>query len=409
MQHRNALRVLCLDIEGGYGGSSRSLSRSLRWIDRDAVSVEVWCKRQGPIQAFYAEHGIPCRVMPEMPVVGALPRLSRNLYAEAKFLADWRRAAAFRLALNQALERFDLVHFNHETLYRLARWLRRRHGGPATMHVRTTPVRNSFSRRQSRVITGTVDRIVFISEGVRDRFESLAGSPPNGRVIYNIVEPFDPHARQHEAILRDGRFKVAALSNFAWLRGTDLLVDVAAALAQRGRRDIAFVVAGDMRLRGKLPGLLGAIARHGGTLADYASARGVADMFVFPGHVSQPQSVLAGADMLVKFARERATWSRDILEALGFGRPVLAVGTDARFVEPGATGFLLAEFDALSAAKLIEQLADDRELCRRLGTAGAARVAVACDGKARASDLADVWRDAVRRPKREQLIAQAAP
>jgi glycosyltransferase involved in cell wall biosynthesis len=389
------LRVLCLDIEGGYGGSSRSLSRSLRWMDQSRVAAEVWCRREGPIQDFYRRHGISVGVTPAMPVVGALPRLSRNLYVQARFLAEWRRAEGFRAELLAALGRFDLVHFNHETLHRLASWLRRARPFPATMHIRTTPVVNAFSRRQSRGIVGAVDRLVFIGDSVRRRFADMAGGPVAGDTICNIVDALDPAVPAHPAIPRDGRFVVAALSNFAWLRGTDRIVDVAAALAASGRRDIVFVVAGAMALHGRMPGVLGAMARRGRSLADYAAHRGVGDMFVFPGHVERPETVLAGADLLVKFARERATWSRDILEALGYGRPVIAVGDDARFVETGVTGYLFDEFDAGAIAARIAALADDPALARRLGAAGAARVAALADGRARAADLAAVWRDVV--------------
>ena len=72
------LRVLCLDIEGGYGGSSRSLFESIRHLDRDRVSPEVWCGREGPIQVRYRALDVPCRTV-SWPRYSALPRLSRNL------------------------------------------------------------------------------------------------------------------------------------------------------------------------------------------------------------------------------------------------------------------------------------------------------------------------------------------
>ena len=93
------LRVLCLDIEGGFGGSSRSLFQSVKHLDREAVRVEVWCKRRGPIQEGYAGLGTPCRVFPAMPKVSALPRLSRNLLAHARYWMESARARGFRAEL----------------------------------------------------------------------------------------------------------------------------------------------------------------------------------------------------------------------------------------------------------------------------------------------------------------------
>jgi len=37
------LRVLCLDIEGGFSGFSRSLYESVRDRDKTQAAVEVWC------------------------------------------------------------------------------------------------------------------------------------------------------------------------------------------------------------------------------------------------------------------------------------------------------------------------------------------------------------------------------
>ena len=87
---RAPLRVLCLDIEGGYGGSSRSLWEFLRHIDRPRIEVEVWCRRAGPAQDRYKAEGIATRVTPDMPTVSALPKFTRNLLVFGAFLVETR-------------------------------------------------------------------------------------------------------------------------------------------------------------------------------------------------------------------------------------------------------------------------------------------------------------------------------
>ena len=47
--------ILCLDIEGGFGGSSRSLFEALNYIDRDSVTPVVWCRKEGPLARGYTE------------------------------------------------------------------------------------------------------------------------------------------------------------------------------------------------------------------------------------------------------------------------------------------------------------------------------------------------------------------
>jgi glycosyltransferase involved in cell wall biosynthesis len=173
------------------------------------------------------------------------------------------------------------------------------------------------------------------------------------------------------------------------------LVEIAQELASRGHRNILFVVAGDMTLHGSLPGELGRYARLGGTFSDYVSRCGVGDMFLFLGHIAAPENVLDACDLLLKPSRDNAPWSRDVLEALAMGRPVISIGQYQRFVETGKTGFLLPQYSPGAIADLLLRLDVDRELARQLGLAAANRVAQLCDGPGRAGDLLNIWRDAI--------------
>jgi len=395
-------RILCLDVEGGYGGSSRSLYESLRSMDREAVSPEVWCARAGPIQPRYAALGIPARVMAGMPRHSALPRWSRNLWSLAQYAARWPRARPFLADLSRAAANVDLIHLNHESLHGVAVWLRQKFPHlPLTMHVRTMTELGAVSSWQARRMARACSGLIFITENEQVRFHAhLHGqSRAAETVIYNIATPM-PAATPHPAVPQDGRLVIACLSNYAWIRGVDRVVDLAAALREAGRRDVLFVMAGTMKLPRSLPGMLGEVARAGGDLRDYAARRGVADNMLFLGHVAEPERVLAAADLLIKPTREDNPWGRDIIEALAAGRPVLSVGRYQRFVEDGVTGILQPVFDAPALAARIAQLADNREEIRRMGQAGAERVASLCDGAARSRDLLQFWQRMIREAAR---------
>lgn len=394
-----ALRVLCLDIEGGYGGSSRSLYESLKHIDRAAIAPEVWCARQGPIQPRYAGLDIPCRAVSGMPRHSSLPRFSRNMLALARYWRDWRRASGFRQALAEAAKRFDLIHLNHESLHGLGLWLRGMPRRPAiTMHVRTMLMTGPFARWQSRRMAAGCDGLVFITENEQASFHAHLGraSDRAEQVIYNIAEPM-PDAARYAAMPRDGRLVIACLSNYAWVRGVDRVVEVAQALKAQGRQDVLFVLAGNMSLPQSLPGVLGETARAGGDLAAYAARMGVDDMMLFLGHVSEPETVLAASDLLIKPTREDNPWGRDIIEAMAAGRPVLSVGRYNRFVEDGVTGILQPHFDADTLAKRIAALADNRAAIAGMGEAAKRRALQLCDGAARAADLCAFWQHIVER------------
>ena len=387
------LRVLCLDIEGGFGGSSRSLFESIKYLQEADVHVEVWCRREGPVQARYKRLGVKCKVWPDMPHISSLPRLSRNIYVFGKFFVfSWRRSREFRRMLEKAAaDDFDIIHFNHEGLFLLAKWLRRQLRGrvPLVMHIRTHLPSTVFSRWQYRCISLTLDKCIFITENERDKVANLTGMPPKGEVIYNIVST--PTAIEKDPTISSlPEFKLVSCSNYAWLRGNDQLVDIAVELKRRGKERFKFIVAGNMQLTGTLPGLLGKIAKSGGTLSDYAEMRGVAHMFRFLGSVPDPVPILEACDALVRPSRSSDPWGREVLEAMSHGLPVLSVGEYDTFVEHGVTGFLYSEFDAASFADDIVALSEKSDVRVAMGEASHNRITL-CDGPKCASELLQVW------------------
>jgi len=390
-----AMRVLCLDIEGGHGGSSRSLYEILRHIDQDRAAPEVVCRRSGVIETRYAELGIPCRVEPKLPKCTSVPRVSRNLYLFGRReLSAWTNRGVARALARDINQRFDIVHFNHESFFQLAAWLRRRVGAAQVMHLRGISENTPFGRWQARKIARSVDQMIFITENERENFARLGGHR-EGRVIYNVAAKVT-HATPDPRVKHDGKLIMASLSNYDFGRGVDRLLEVAAALRDRGSDTVRFVVAGDIKLSKKLPGDLGVIGRAGGTLEDVAAQRGLGDRFVFLGHVAEPERVLAAADVLARPTRRSDPWGRDVLESLAAGHPVFTVGTWQGFVTHRETGFIQPEFDAAEWADELEALNKDRDRLKRMGETARARISNLCDGPSRAADVIDVWRRALQ-------------
>ena len=257
------------------------------------------------------------------------------------------------------------------------------------MHIRTNLYGTPFCRWQNRTIANNIEQLVFITENERHTFNHLAGSNKKDTVIYNIAVPEDPNP--HTNIPNDNRFKIACLSNYAWVRGVDRTAEIAVELRAQNCRNIQFVMAGDMKLSHSLPGELGKTARAGGSFRDYVEKIGVSDMFHFLGHVSDPERVLASCDALIKPTREANPWGRDIIESLAAGKPVISIGTYNTFVKDRVSGILLEEFEAVEMARRIVELADNPELATKLGQAGRENVMQLCDGTARAQDLLGAW------------------
>ena len=394
--------MLCLDHEGGHGGSSRSLYALLSHINSPDVRLEVWCRRSGHIEDLYRGIGVPCRVVPELPVLTSQPRTFDNFVEYPRFFRRVRRQRdLLRRVATQIDDHFNVVHWNHQSFWWMARWLRRRTRAAFVMHIRGRLIDTPFARWQERTTLKLMDELIYITENEQTHFQKLAGRAP-GRVIFNVPPKGTPEFRLHPAVPADGRLVVASLSNYSWVRGVDRLVDLAAALRDRGRRDVLFVIAGNMQLPKRLPGELGAVAARKGTLEDYVVQRGLVDYFLFLGHVAEPERVLAACDVLAKLSRENNPWGRDMLEALHFGKPVLTVGEWTEFVEHDVTGIMPPKFDVETMTDSLCRLADDREYCRSLGAAGSARIAERCDGPSKAAELVAVWKQAVERTRVQQ-------
>lgn len=396
------LRVLCLDHEGAHGGSSRSLYALISHISCDDLEIEVWCRRSGHIEDLYREIGVSCRVVPHLPAMTSQPRTFDNFVEYPRFFTNfYKKRSVLGNTASEIEANFDVVHWNHQSFWWLARWMRHRITAGYSMHIRGRLIDTPFARWQERSTLSMMDELIFITDNERSHFEKLAGDAP-GSIIFNVPTKRIADVSPHSQVPSDGRLIVASLSNYSWVRGVDRLVDIASVLKSRGRNDILFVVAGNMQLSAQVPGPLASIAARGGSLEEYVSECGLSEYFLFLGHVSEPEKVLASADLLVKLSRENNPWGRDILEALSDGKPVITVGEWSKFVEHGVTGIMLPVFDAeLMTDELIE-LSDNRNRIHALGAAGIMRISELCNGPASAAKLIASWRSA--RSKRDKKI-----
>ncbi|MDA0231791.1 MAG: glycosyltransferase family 4 protein, partial [Proteobacteria bacterium] len=408
------LRVLCIDHEGGYGGSSRSLYQMIEAMDRSNMTLMVWCGRLGPIQERYARLGISVRVIDSLPSATTLHRLSRTLLGFSRCI--------FQLALNKKLraelrefEGYDVIHFNHPNLFLLAAWIRHQTAAAQILHVRTvsenlyegTPefwLARAINKRtcrwlarwQTRCLSISIDQFVFITSNEQDAFSRLGGRA-DGPVIHNISVPLTTDPLPIPRIPANGQLIVACLENYRWSRGTDRLVEIADCLNARGRDDILFVVAGDMAFpraqrRGHGVGWAGCK-----DLIEYVQRAGLEHYFLFLGHVAEPENVLAAADLLISVPRRAGPWGRNIIEAMAMGRPVLALGTWDGFIRSNENGLLHEKFDAALIAESLCILADDRARLGTLATAARHHIESCCDGPTNAKQLVALWRKAANK------------
>jgi glycosyltransferase involved in cell wall biosynthesis len=216
--------------------------------------------------------------------------------------------------------------------------------------------------RDQRLMMRAMQRVIAVSEEVRDRYRNTLGVPAsklavvrNGIPIRPVLPPPDPEFR---AALIGSRpdFVVLTAARFHEQKGHAHLLEAAALVPEA-----TFVLAGDGELREAME------AR--------ARQLGVMDRCLFLGHRSDVPELLAAADLFVLPSLFEGL-PLSVLEAMEAQRPVIATrvgGTDEAVVD-GATGLLVPPRDGPALAAAIRRLQADSSLARSLARAGRLRV-----------------------------------
>lgn len=359
------LNILFLDIEGGHGGSSRSLFHTLKYINRENINPMIFCKKDGLVE-HYKKLKIPCLVDKTIPTFTVLNKENRNfLYYIFFIFYIWPMSKKFRKKILKIItnKKIDVIHCNLISLFLLAKWLKKRKPEVIlTLHVRTNPSNNIMGRYQAKIANTVFDNQVFITENEKINMNKLISPKTvSGEVIYNSVEA-------HKIFLKNivdkdiNKIKIISLSNYSFLRGTDRIIDLAKIIPEEFKERFIFLILGDYKLPRFLPGKLKFMALKGKTLMDYANSQKVSHMIRFMGHVKNPEKFIKESDILIRPTRENNPWGRDILEAMAFGKTIISVGSYDKFIKNGFNGLLQKKFDLKNLAKWLVNLSENSKI-----------------------------------------------
>ena len=233
------------------------------------------------------------------------------------------------------------------------------------------------------------DALLCISAAVAEQF----GRAPGVRVVRDGL-PRDPgraeRAAARAALDLDGQaFVVALVGRVSDWKGQDVL---AQALADSRMAEIGAVglVAGN-----PFPGNESSERE----LRELAESLGLGERLRLLGFRHDIDNVLGAADVLTVPSTRPEPLGLVALEAAAAGLPVVASahGGVTEVVRDGETGLLVAPGDPAALAGALRQLADDAELARRLGAAGAERVRSGFSRERMLSEVQDAYDEVLRR------------
>ncbi len=226
--------------------------------------------------------------------------------------------------------------------------------------------------RLERLMYRAARHIVTVGEGYRLALMERGVEEARCSVVTNGVDTavFRPRrrdARRRERLGVGNRFTVAWCGTIGMAHGLDVVLRAAARLNDRGRDDVAFLLAGDG-------------ARLDALRAE-AAARGL-DNVIFAGQMDHGEipDLLAAADAFLVHLRAAPLFATvlpsKIFEGAAMGLPLIAglEGYPRRLVDEAGCARCFAPEDDAGLADAVLRLAADPALRRRLGAAGVALV-----------------------------------
>jgi glycosyltransferase involved in cell wall biosynthesis len=383
------INVLFIDIEGGWGGSSRSLYFLIKHLDGERYTPIVLLGKDGPIKQRYEALGIRHFTFFPIPRVTAIRK--GNLKSTLLFMLRLVYLPKLLWVIRRVIRESDvrIIHFNHESLFFLGLCCKVFHNVKKVFHVRTMLPNNLWARLQVRLGHCAADYLLFITENERDlwcKWLKKTSQVPHS-VLHNIAETEVCKDNNSSPYLENvsKKFKILSLMTISYVRGTDRLVTIAKALKAKCFEDCVFFVCGKSDSEDYAKEIQRQIAEE--RLNEY---------FLFLGHLADPGPILAKCHMLIRPSREYNPWGRDVIEALALGKPVVAIGSYDKFVEDGVNGFLFPEFDAEAIAQKIIYLSAHPEIVDSMKAANIEKARRLFDGPTNAAKIEAIYEKLAR-------------
>ena len=221
-----------------------------------------------------------------------------------------------------------------------------------------------LERMAKKIYTGA-KHIVALSPGMKERIVRTGVSAGKVTVIPNAsdLELFSPDVDgsvEHQRLGLGDRFAAIYFGAMGLANGLEYVIEAARILAERGNNKIVFVLHGSGGKRAELE-----------KMASKYELTNVIFNNLVPDK-EQLARIVAGCDvcMTIYRAAKEHTWSPNkMFDALAAGKPVLinVPGWLGETIEKNKCGRCLDADRPQMLADALEELAADRELCRRMG------------------------------------------
>lgn len=388
------LRLLVVHSSADLYGSDKSL---LDFVKQSAnrFQMTVVLPATGPLVAALEQAGATvlvgevCKIQREMFSPSGILKLVRSAFLSLGFLGRVHAA-----------QRFDLVYSNTVALLGGAlaalRW-----GVPHVWHVREIMSNSRTLTLAFRAMVAALSTKVVCNSGETLAWIGPAGHAAKYSVVWNgfdvVDKIFDRQAFRASMGVADGEVLFVLVGRINWWKGQKLLVEAFSLLDAhtRGKCKVAIV--------GSAPD---GQAHYEAELAQCIAAYGCADRITVYPHRADIDPVWDAADVVVVPSTEPEPFGRVAIEAMGFGKPVIAAahGGLIEIVVDGTTGLLVKPRDPAALAHALQSLANNAAWRHQLGQAGLVRQRELFSVNRYANQLLEALSSTVARPNKTFLF-----
>ena len=326
-------KILFIDSEGGHGGSSHSLFALIYGIKQiyPDIEITVLCRLKSNLISIYKEMGITVIQNKLLPKLSSVNSLKGNIIEFIKFkLFIWPKSRTLRKFLLKDIDKYNLIHINHEYLFYLSNFLKNNTTIKISGHIRTLCPINLFSKFQLSNYIKSLNCITFISENEYQHIRSFKLHISNYQICNNPVFLNRVVIPDKTLTTIDG-IKVAIVGNFSLERGIDRIFSIAKKLPKDS--NITFIIVGDKIVNENIPKSLKLGFKKGDDLASYTKEIGLDKIIKFIGFNDKPYNITSACNFILRLSRTNSPWGRDIIEAFALKKPVLACGVDNTFIK----------------------------------------------------------------------------